>query len=331
MVKRISLERELALWKGGKPLGPDETETFRALIERHKGAVEGLSCTDREVAYNSVEIKFSLIGKDSFRASLIQARCEIERLASERGYSVIWTNQPLHKVQGHNEYFTTMAFPELVAFLVHGNSLHIHFETGPEDAFRAYRQMNALAPWFILNSRHRNSVIDRVDLVRAFRGCMGELFLPQLFTSDAEYSEYMARSSETVQKRLMESGNYDKARAMFGRMFPADGHISLTPDKVFHPARYRPDLLLPNGNLSVEFRGLDGIPEQQRELSMVETAVAVYDAALGEPDIMPMSVLRRFYDELSASSRAYKIADEFIQETMKKTTGSYLEAVNDRA
>lgn len=329
MVKRISLERELALWKDGRPLGRDETESFRALIEKNKAGIEGLACTDREVAFNSIEIKFSLISRDAFRVGLGMARREIEDLSSGCGYSVYWTNQPLHRPLGHNGYFTTMAFPEVTDFLVHANSLHIHFETGKDEAFRAYRQMNCLAPWFLMNSRQKGQIMDRLDLVRAFRKEMGELFLPQFFFDDEGYSDYMRRSSAAAQKRLEGNGNHLSARAAYGHLFSEEGVLALSPDKVFHPARYRPDLLLPNGNISVEFRAMDGVLLKEKELTLIDTALIAFDAALDEPDIMQMPLLRQFYEELSTSSRAYRTADDFVQEAMKSATGAYLEAVNE--
>jgi hypothetical protein len=253
----------------------------------------------------------------------------VERLARAEGLEIFWTNQPRHVPAGHNEYFTTLAFPSLVGSLVHANSMHIHFESGPGEALHAYRQMNALAPWFLLNSRERGAGTDRLAIVREFVREMGELLLPQAIASPADYFAYMGEASAEVHRRLHGNGNLTRAKAGFWNLFDADGRVQLTPDKVFHPARYRPDLLLENGNVSVELRALDGIGSPGRELDMLGTAIAVFDAALREPEITPAPLVREFYGSLSARSKAYRRADDFVRETMKAGLGAYPEAVNE--
>lgn len=328
MVKRISLEREIAVWKGRKPLDGQETADFKDRIDQAKNLVEGLTCTDREVAANSIEMKFSLIQKESAGASLTSARREIGRLASEAGYTAFWTNQPRHTPSGHNEYFTTLAFPSLVELFIHGNSIHVHNEVEAARAIHAYRQMNALAPWFIMSSRQPTE-IDRLHMVAEFRDSMRELMLPQDLHSMDDYNEYMRMASGTILRILADNGNLAKAMGLFPGMFPDGRDIALTPDKVFHPARFRPDLMLPNGNISVEFRALDGIGTLAREIELVETAVLAFDAALDAPPILSVQSVRNFYDELTTRSKAYRVAEEFVQEAVKSARGNYLEAVNE--
>ncbi|MEW6721820.1 MAG: hypothetical protein AB1324_01005 [Candidatus Micrarchaeota archaeon] len=326
---RISIEREIALWKGGRPLGHAGTDAFRKLIDRNAGNIEGLSCTDMEVAKNSIEMKFSLVEKSAAAGCISSARAEIARLAHAEGVDIFWTNQPGHAPEGHNEYFTTLAFPSLVSALVHANSMHIHFETGPDAALHAYRQMNALAPWFLLNSREAGAGTDRLAIMREFIREMGVLLLPQDFSSRSDYFAYMGECSRDVHRRLQDNGNLLRAKAGFWRLFDAGGMVQLTPDKVFHPARYRPDLMLENGNVSVELRAIDGIGGMGKELDVLSAATLVFDSAMGEPEITPMPLVREFYGTLSARSKAYLRADEFVREAMKDAMGSYPEAVNE--
>ncbi|MEW6036036.1 MAG: hypothetical protein AB1529_05465 [Candidatus Micrarchaeota archaeon] len=273
---RISMEREFSLWKEGRPLHRGEMDRFRSALESRAAAI-GISCIDREVAHNSVEVKFSLIDKASFADKLSSLRAGVEDISGSLGVRPCWTNQPAHAYPGHNEYFTTLAFPGTVDALVHANSLHVHFETPTEVAVHAYRQMNALAPWFMTMSSMLGGGRGRLEMTGTLAREFGELILPQDFRSMADFSDFMERMSLMMRARMAREGTEAAAMAMFPRMFPDGGPLTLTPDKLFSPARIRPDLRLENGNISVEFRAIDAIASLEEETHMVGLAIAVYE------------------------------------------------------
>ena len=275
--KRISIEREIALWRGGRPLPRQETDRFKSLIEKHKESI-GVSAVEREVATNSLEVTFSLIRRSSFRERLYALRSEVGELARSEGVEICWTNQPRHTPEGHNEFFTTMVFPSLVNTFTHANSLHIHFETEPSEAVTVYRNMNALAPSFMVRSSAQGGGVCRLGMAAEFTRVFGELALPQHITSVQEYAEYMVRMSREMEMMMATEGTLAKAALVFPKMFDSEGRLSLTPDKIFHPARIRPDMELSNGNISLEFRAIDAIADVAVEADMVDRAIDAYDS-----------------------------------------------------
>ncbi|MEW6722419.1 MAG: hypothetical protein AB1324_04100 [Candidatus Micrarchaeota archaeon] len=301
-MKRISIEREFSLWKGGRPAHRHETDRFKEMLDSRADRI-GISCVDKEVAHNSVEAKFSLIGRENIAEALRALRAGVEGIARPRGLDVCWTNQPVHDSEGHNEYFTTMAFAGVRRELVHANSLHIHFETDPEIAVHAYRQLNALAPSFMKISSMLGGGMGRLDITGAMAREFGELMLPQDFRGIADFQAYLGRMSASVGARMAREGTEGGARAMFPRMYPDGGPLLLTPDKVFSPARIRPDLRLPNGNISVEFRAIDGIRSLDDELGVAALASGVYDrVAAGMKARDSIAEARTFLLSLQASS-----------------------------
>lgn len=278
--RRISIEREFSLTRGGKPLGAKETAHFRGLIEGRMGRI-GISAVDKEVALNSIEVKFSLIGRGEYRMRLAELRNGTEQLAVENGVSVCWTNQASHRPAGHNEYFTTIAFPHLVNTFVHANSTHIHFEVSPEEALRAYSGLNAVAPYFLLLSAKNGGGMSRLEMVDAFAAEFGPLFHCPSFGRFEDYERHLSDMSRYLHERMLREGTIRKAMEQFPRMF-REGQLALTPDKIFSFARIRPDLRLPNGNISVEFRPIDGIASLYAEQDIVGKAIGAFDIIINQ-------------------------------------------------
>jgi len=306
---RISIEREVALWKGGRPLSAQATARFKDMLDSRKDEL-GASCIDREVAQNSIEAKFSLISKESAASTLRRFRQGLERIAGAHGIEVCWTNQPNHAPSGHNEYFTTLAFPSLVDTFVHANSVHIHFEVSPEDAMNAYRQMNAIAPWFIVNSSHFGGGRGRLEMLGEFVRRFGDLAIPQDFRSIGEFASYMADMSSGLERMMGFGGALDEAMERFPHMFDQDGRLALTPDKIFHPARIRPDLRLPNGNISLEFRALDAMADIESEISMVLLATRTFDTIIRGANVM--ATLQSSRDFLLSCARGRDINPDAV-------------------
>jgi hypothetical protein len=301
-MRRISVEREFSLWKDGRPACRRETDRFKELLDSRAGSY-GISCVDKEVAHNSIEAKFSLIGREDLAEALRSLRAGVEETARPCGVVPCWTSQPAHMWEGHNEYFTTLAFPGVIRELVHANSLHIHFETDPEIAIHAYRQLNALAPAFMKISSMLGGGMSRLDITASLVREFGELMLPQVFRGMADFQGYLGRMSGAVGARMALEGTEGRGRSMFPRMYPDGGPLLLTPDKVFSPARIRPDLRLPNGNISVEFRAIDGISSLDEEIGVAALATGVYDrVAAGMKARDSIADARVFLLSLQASS-----------------------------
>lgn len=273
--RRVSLEREFSLWRQGRPLSRAEAGRFKDRVEARKDDM-GISCLDSEVAVNSLEAKFSLIEKKSCALHLRRLRRGVEQLAGEEGVKICWTNQPPHSAVVYNEYFTTIVFPRTVNSMIHTNSLHMHLEVEPENAVHAYKEMNLLAPSIIRESTARGGGYERNSMIADLVMELGEMFLPQDIMSMDDYSRYMERMSVETERRMQREGTLVKAIVQYPHMFP-DGRLRLTPDKIFHPARLRPDLELPNGNISLEFRAIDGVGNVADEIRIAERVINAFD------------------------------------------------------
>ena len=322
--RRISIERELALWRRGpqRPLSREGTQRFMQLLRRAKNSIPGLSEVDGEVAHNAAELKFSLISREGAAELLSSARSAVQQLGEREDLTLIWSNQPEHIYEGHNEFFTTLAFPEVIGNYVVTNSTHIHFEIEPELAFHAYRQLNSIAPWFVVDACDIEEAARMVRITRersaAFRG----IFLPQDLRSMEDYKEMVLRESAIVQERLAQAGRLEAAMERFPAMF-SEGRALLSDDKILSQARVRPSLELPNGNISVEFRAINGIKDAAYESFIMNVAVWAFEDALREGEISSMGSVAEFCTSPSTNSLAYCRAEEFIQEVIRSRTGRY--------
>jgi hypothetical protein len=322
--KRISIEREFALWRRGpqRPLSREGTQRFMQLLRRAKNRIPGLSEVDGEVAHNAAELKFSLINTEGAAELLSSARSAVQELGEREGLTPIWSNQPEHTYEGHNEFFTTLAFPELIRTFVNTNSTHIHFEIEPEMAFHAYRQLNALAPWFMVDACDIEETVRMMEITQERTAVFGELFLPQELHTMEDYEQFILQESATVHRRLGRIGRLETAREQFPAMF-REGRVRLSDDKVFSQARVRPALELPNGNISVEFRPMNGIKNADYEAFILNVAIWVFEEALGEGEISSMRSVVEFCSHQSTNSPAYRRAEEFVQEVVRSRTGRY--------
>src|SRR4030095_2670614 len=156
-----------------------------------------------------------------------------------------------------------------------------------------YRQMNALSPLFLSSSSKHGGGVDRLsatgNLAREFR----ELLMPQNISSMIEYSEFVARMSERLEERMRREGTLAPAMERFPKMF-VEGRLSLTPDKMFSPARLRPHLRLPRGNISLEFRAIDAIGDAYHEADILGLAIKAFDSAISEPARQTINDTREF-------------------------------------
>jgi hypothetical protein len=311
---RITLEREFALVrKTGGVASFKETRAFAALLGKMKGKIEKLGEIDEECAANSVEIKFPLIRKQDIAPVIRSFRSAVNELAETMAFSVIWTDQrPSDRVEMHPDpAHWPVFFPGLEDTWIYTNAIHIHFEIPKKVSPHMYNQMNAVAPWFVMNTA--DGEYDRLDAVSRMAKKAGGLYLPQDLRTEAEYYAFCASVWENFRKGIPAMDNSDVVLSEFN---------AWNKQKIFHPARIRPDFELPNGNISLEFRPMAGVADTEKEIRICEAAVYAFWAGLDAPRVPIREELRQFYFNPSRDSLAYDTAKDLVERAYYKNTCS---------
>jgi hypothetical protein len=320
-VKRVSIEREVALLnRNKKPISRTDTAAFVRKLESMKDSIENLSELDMEVAINAFEMKFSLISPQKAGPTLLLARKAVDELAETEGLIARWTNQdqPYPK-EYYNGCFLTYAFPELINGFILTNSTHLHFEIGKSDVFHAYNQMNCLVPWFMVHSRE-DAGYDMFEAARKRISFMKELYLPQRFDSDDDYQRFILSGSKFIEDKLRGMGSWD-SNISDSELFDRST-LCLRPKGIFHQARVRKDLELPNGNISLEFRAISGVEDPAKEILLIEAAICAFEEALKRPDeINGLDRVRSFYETFDIGNGAYSIAEQFVHKAYYTNMG----------
>ena len=318
-VKRVSIEKEFALLdKDRKPISRLATDSFIRKLEAMKDRIENLSEIDTETAVNAVEMKFSLIAPQKVRPTMLSARKAVSELAEKEGLVPRWANQDPCFTEEYNGCFITYTFPELINGFIFTNSTHLHFEIEPSDVIHAYNQMNCLVPWFMANSREGIGY-DLFEATRKRVDFMEELYLPQRFGSDEDYQAFILKGSKFIEKRLRRMGGWENISDMssFDKKT-----LCLLPKGVYHQARIRKDLVLPNGNVSLELRAIAGIEDPMKEIILIHAAICAFEEALKRPEeINQLDKVRSFYETFDTGNGAYTPAREFIHYAYLKNMG----------
>lgn len=319
-VKRVSIEREFALTdKNKKPLSRVDTAAFVKKLELEKDRIEHISEFDMEISINGVEMKFALISPQDVRSVVLSARNVVNEVTEKEGLIPNWRNQDLpYPKEYYNGCFLTYAFPELINAFILTNSTHLHFEISKSDVFHAYRQMNCLVPWFMVHSKETKGY-DLFDAARKRTKFMKELYLPQRFDSDEDYQRFVLSSSKFIEDKLKNMGSWEiiSDSELFDR-----NSLCLRPKGIFHQARIRKDLELPNGNISLEFRPISGVEDPLKEIILIEAAICAFEEALKRPgEINELDKVRSFYKTFDSSNGAYTPARDFIHYAYLKNMG----------
>lgn len=313
---RITLEREFALVheKGGVA-SFKETRAFADSLGKIKDRIEKLGGIDEECGANSIEMKFPLIRRQDIASVVRSFRSAVNELAETTALFVIWTDQRLldivemHPDPAHQPVF----FPGLEDTWLYTNAMHIHFEIPKGVSAHMYSQMNAVAPWFVMNTA--DGEYDRLDAVSRMAKRAGDLYLPQDLGTEAEYYEFCASAWENFRKGIPGMKNAGLVLDEFNKW---------NKQKIFHQARIRPDFELPNGNISLEFRPMAGVSDTEKEILLYDAAVYAFWEGLDSARMPPTEALRQFYLRPSKDSLTYMIAQDLVQEAYFKNTGSYI-------
>jgi len=313
---RITLEREFSLVrKTGGVASFKETRAFAALLGKMKDKIEKLNGIDEECGANSIEIKFPLIRRQDIAPVVQSFKSAVNELAETMAFSVIWTNQrpsdmvEMHPDPAHQPVF----FPGLEDTWLYTNAMHIHFEIPRNVSPYMYNQMNAVAPWFVMNTAEGE--YDRLNAISRMANQAGDLYLPQDIHTEADYYELCASAWEKFRKGIPAMKNADLVLSEFN---------AWNKQKIFHQARIRPDFELPNGNISLEFRPISGVADTEKEIMICEAAVYAFWESIDLPRIISMDEVRPFYLHPTKESEAYAVAREFVQGTYFKNTRSYI-------
>ncbi|MDD5022646.1 MAG: hypothetical protein PHU63_00565 [Candidatus ainarchaeum sp.] len=311
----ISIEREFSLFHPDARAASRATtnrfiESLRSRLEQGKGRYQVVG----EVAGNCFEIKicFSNIERvegelrEAYRAALLEA---------QRYNLLILGISPPSIPNEFNEFFTTKAFPAVKGFLGKTNSIHIHVGGYSEqELVLRYRVGNMLAP--LLLDLSQSSIVEGIErgravsLSRFVQGVPQVLTTPWTIRSFSEYYQMAELARREVEEYIRKNGNGNAE--VLCRDYPAFARMNgngieilqISPDKIFHFARLRPDMKVQEKGLrgSVELRTLDGQATIGRDLGMIEVALGSlahlerYDTgeALNETDIR--GIERDIYD-----------------------------------
>ncbi len=311
-MQRLSIERELSIYRNGKPA--NEQEVIR-VMQRLKDSLENLGGIDREVSANTIEMKFPFIKIGEAHKVVENYREQVERITREENLRPEWGNQ---NYNGETvEFFTTAVFRESIEFFKDMNALHIHFEVSEEEAIKLYRGLNVLGIYYLANSS-----AERIRKTSLIIDSLRELIIPKDIRSMDDFREHLKEVSRFFQKRFekLSKEEQERIRNRYKENF-VDGNLFVGCDKVFNIARIRSKLRLPNGNISLEFRGIDGQREKEKELKMVKNTVDVALLLKEGVDLMSLAGIEgieSFYENLKKgivdkTNKAYLIGEEFMR------------------
>ncbi|GEM_PF-5277781 len=295
----ISIEREFAVFhrkehgNAGRPLGREETRQVISTLAEELGCrVRRRTEVVEEVAPNSIEVKICLSTVAEIREDIERVYRVVGETIAKLGIIIIGISQPstTDATTGELAQFMTMdIFKESARQLAATNSLQMHIGVETErDGIELYNIGNRIAP--LLLALSQCAVIDshdrgRARLVRGFFENLPPAFAnPWTLTCMADFERMLevarGQVGEVVNTMSLEY------RTLLAQRYPAfispDGHVLMvSPDKIFHLARLRPDKALPELGLwgSVEFRPIDGQATMQGDINLIERSLGLMSAA----------------------------------------------------
>ena len=291
----LSMEREFAVYhKSGDPFGKPETDDLILRLRRVLSRIPQQTEVVEEVAANSIELKvcFSTIG------GIRNAIKEVYRIFAEEidklGVYVIGISQPKSSdaiSHGMSHFMTVDIFKQAAISLAAANSMHLHIGVETEaDAVALYAAGNLITPLTLALSQC--AIVDgqergRAHLLRNFyTGLPNDLVLPWTVETISDFELGMERARIEVEKIVCRMSSDE--RAVLSQRYPtyisADGAVmKLTPDKVFHPLRMRPDKAVTEKHLfgSVEYRAIDGQATMHADLAHIEFVMGLLSYELG--------------------------------------------------
>lgn len=300
----ISVEREFALFHRSDctPLFRKETDaliqnlTFALSRSKIRTEVVG------EVAANSIEVKICF----SNIARIISDLEEVYHIVAETlrasGVYIIGTSQPDSHAAAEGEltrFMTIDVFQAETRMFAPTNSIHMHFGVRDEEiGIALYNAGNRIAPLSLAFSQC--SVIDGKPRGRAafmydlLSGFPPELAVPWVLQSFADFTNGLERARAAVEQVVRDM--HRDYISILAERYPAficpDGKVkTLSPDKIFHPARLRPDKSVPEMGLfgSVEFRTIDGQPTMGLDISQICMAIGLLAYYIEHGIIQPLS------------------------------------------
>ncbi len=280
----ISIEREFSLYH--LDASPAKRSTTRDYIEQLNTSLSNNRFkVVEEVAGSAFEIKICFSSIQEIATDLKIAYSAALTQAKKMDLMVIGISPP-QLPDEYNEFFTTKAFPNIKQFLGKSNSIHIHVGGySQEELLLRYNVGNMLAP--LLLDISQSSIIDgfergrAVNLYNFINGIPSILSTPWVIRSFEEYNIMLENAKSIVEDYLKKTGNgnleiicrdYPSFAKKNGRGFEI---LKLTPDKIFHFARLRPDMpVLEKGLLgTVELRSIDGQSTIGKDLGFIELAL----------------------------------------------------------
>ncbi len=169
-----------------------------------------------------------------------------------------------YKPEKINEFFTTILYPHTKKF-AGLNAIHIHINMENEkEMFKVYKNLNSIAPKILALSStgKRHKILHQI-----YSNMENELWIPQEISSLGEFERLKKEIVEKINFYLKENRTIkNKLIIKYPQFFYRGRLKKITPDKIFHYARVRPDL---NGIGTVEFRAIDGQKNHLRDLAFI--------------------------------------------------------------
>ncbi len=284
----ISIEREFSLYHlDNTPVSRSTTRRFIRTLEDKLKKATGTFEVVEEVAGNSFELKACFSNPLEIRYDLIDAYLVANAEARRRGIQIMGISPPTNSEE-FNGFFTTLAFPTTKSVIGATNSIHIHIGGENErELLVRYRLANIIAP--LILDMSQSSLFEGEERGRAnnilhfLRQLPIELSEPWAISSFKEFESRMDEARIAVQDYILEhgNGNVPELCSNYPEIARINGHgfemIKLTPDKLFHLARLRPDKKAEERGLigSVEIRTIDGQATVQRDLALIELTIGL--------------------------------------------------------
>ena len=287
----ISVEREFAFYHRSDctPIRKAERGHLMAAFSEKLSGLSVKTEVVEEVAANSIEVKVCFSTLERLRDDIIRVYRVIAAVIRDSPFYIIGTSQPRSSDAVSDEithFFTTDVFNAEASFFAATNSLHLHIGAGNEEsAVAIYNAGNRIAS--ILLAMSQCTTIDGVERGRAHfvSNILGhfprELVVPWQISTLKDFSLEVENARAAVERFIRTSVSADRLLILVSRypeFISPDGRLlKLTPDKVFHATRLRPDKSVPELGLigSVEFRPLDGQATMQMDIAHIEFSLGL--------------------------------------------------------
>lgn len=281
----ISVEREFSVFhEDTSPLTKKEMTKLIALLN---SKLDNKYRVVREVAGNSFELKISFSTVSELENDITHVYRVIAKEGIRHHFLILGISPPIISSE-FNEFFTTEAFPDVRELLAKANSIHLHLGGYSEsELITLYNASNKISPMLLDISQ--SSIVEDMErgraviLLKFFELIPEVLSIPWIIRSFDDYYSALEVARVMVEEyiNVHSNGNMLRLCKHYPSFAKMDGNtvriLRLTPDKVFHFGRLRPDMETKSKGLkgSVEIRSIDGQSNILGDIALIHLALGM--------------------------------------------------------